>query len=94
MGARVSFYSSMEVLGTKEAKLERLNRVQMPILGFLSKQGLLAEYRVQTLRLIPFLLGELILQLTESKAKMHKIKILITRSTYQEPGATNLPHLF
>ena len=101
MGARVSFYSSLEVLGTKEAKLERLNRVQTPRLGFLSKQGLLAEsgdrlaeYKVQTPRLIPLLLGELVLQLAESKAKMHKIKILYTMSTYLEPGVTNLPHLF
>ena len=68
MGARVSFYSSLEVLGTKEAKLERLNRVQTPGLGFLSKQGLLAEsgdrlaeYKVQTPHLIPLLLGELVL---------------------------------
>nr|KAJ0188202.1 hypothetical protein LSAT_V11C900467110 [Lactuca sativa] len=41
MGARVSLYSSLEVLGTKEAKLERLNRVQTSGLGFLPKQGLL-----------------------------------------------------
>ena len=76
MGARVSLYSSLEVLGTKEAKLEHLNRVQMPRLGFLSKHGLLAEsgdrlaeYKVQTPRLIPLLHGELVLQLAESKAK-------------------------
>ena len=43
MGARVSFYCSLEVLGTKEAKLERLNKVQTPGLGFLPRQGLLAE---------------------------------------------------
>ena len=68
MGARVSLYSSLEVLGKKEAKLERLNRVQMPGLGFLSEQGLLAEcgdrlaeYKVQTPRLILLLLGELLL---------------------------------
>ena len=61
MGARVSLFSSLEVLGTKEAKLERLNRVQTPGLGFLPKQGLLAESKVQTPRLIPLLLGELVL---------------------------------
>ena len=95
MGARVSLYSSLEVLGTKDAKLERLNRVQTPGLGFLSKQGLLAEsgdrlteYKVQTTRLNLLLLGELVLQLVESEAKMHKVKILITRSKYQESGAT------
>ena len=89
------------MLGTREAELECLNRVQTPGLGFLPKQGLLAESRnrlaeseAQTPRLIPLLLGELVLQLAESKAKMHKIKILYTRSTYEEPGATNLPHLF
>ena len=81
MGARVSFYSSLEVLGTKEAKLERLNRVQTPGLGFLPKQGLLAESenrlaesKVQSPRLIPLLLGELVHQLAESKAKMHYFK--------------------
>ena len=75
MGARVSFYSSLEVLGTKEAKLERLNRVQTPGLGFLPKQGLLAESggrlaesNVQTPRLIPLLLGELVLQLADQLA--------------------------
>ena len=97
MGARVSLYSYLEVLGTEEAKLERLNRVKTPGLGFLSKQGLLAEsgdriaeYKVQTPRLISLLLGELVLQLAESKAKMHKIKILATRNTYLEPSATLL----
>ena len=80
MGARVSLYSSLEVLGTKEAKLECLNRVQTPGLGFLPKQGLLAESgdrlaesKAWTPRLIPLLLGELVLQLTESKAKMQSI---------------------
>ena len=43
IGDRVSLYSSLEVLGTREAKLECLNRVQTPGLGFLPKQGLLAE---------------------------------------------------
>ena len=73
MGARVSLFSSLEVLGTKEAKLERLNRVQTPGLGFLPKQGLLAESKAWTPRLIPLLLGELVLQLAESKAKMQNI---------------------
>ena len=68
MGARVSLFSSLEVLGTKEAKLERLNRVQTPGLGFLPKQGLLAESgnrlaesEAQTPRLILLLLGDLVL---------------------------------
>ena len=82
MGAWVSFYSSLEVLGTKEAKLEHLNRVQTPGLGFLSKQGLLvesgdrlAESKVQTPRLIPLLLGELAHQLVESTEKCIILKL-------------------
>nr|KAJ0208949.1 hypothetical protein LSAT_V11C400175850 [Lactuca sativa] len=38
MGARVSLYRSLEVLGTREAELERLNRVQTPGLGFYSSR--------------------------------------------------------
>mgnify|MGYP001548381018 CR=1 FL=1 len=57
--------------------LSRLNRVQTSGLGFVPKQGLLvgsgdrlAESKAWTPRLIPLLLGELVLQLAESKAKM------------------------
>ena len=87
----------MGVLGEMEVGLDRLNRVQTPGLGFLPKHGLLvesgnrlAESKAQTPHLIPLLLGELVLQLAESKVKMHYLKILITRSTYHEPGATTM----
>ena len=65
MGDRVSLHRSLEVLGTKEAKLECLIRVQTPGLGFLPKQGLLAESKAWAPRLILLLLGELVLQLAE-----------------------------